>query len=139
MLANRAASEQLWIAVRPLDPGMHASCDRANRVVTISEALAAEDPRVVASARAHEPQHSVDVDLAMLGVLPGDCLTIESRGFATRAVVARELYGDELPRGTPLERGRGATSGAASTAPARDWRRPPSYRETCAALDAAAR
>jgi hypothetical protein len=142
ILANRAASEHTTIVVLPLDPGRYAYYDRTTRTVTISEALAAEDPRVVASALAHELQHSVDIDLAMLGVLPGDCLTIESRGFATQAVVARALYGDELPRATPLERNISVIVRRYERLGVDGYRawlaESPSYRETCAALDAAA-
>jgi hypothetical protein len=142
MLASRAASSLVTIVVEPLDPRTPAAYTQLTRTITISEALAADDPRVVASALAHELQHSVAIDLALLGLLPGDCLTIESRGFATQAVVARALYGDELPRGTQLERGLGVIVRRYERLGVDGYRawlaESPSYRETCAALVAAA-
>jgi hypothetical protein len=58
----------------------------------------------VASALAHELQHSTDIDLAMLGLLPGDYLELEARGFEVQEVVARALWPDALPNGTEVER-----------------------------------
>jgi hypothetical protein len=87
-LANRARSPLVTIVVEPVDSGFFAHYNRTTRTITVSEALAAEDPRVIASALAHELQHSLDIDMALFGVVPGDCLTVETRGFATQAVVA---------------------------------------------------
>jgi hypothetical protein len=114
MLANPATSSLVTIVVEPVNSRSFAHDNRTTRTTVLSEALAAEDPRVIASALAHELQHSLDIDLALFGVVPGDCLTVEARGFATQAVVGRAVYGDKLPHGTEHERDLSAIAGAMS-------------------------
>jgi hypothetical protein len=142
-LANRARSPLVTIVVESVDSGFFAHYNRTTRTITVSEALAAEDPRVVASALAHELQHSFDIDMAMFGVVAGDCLTIEARGFEAQAVVARELYGDELPHGTEYERDLSAIVRRYERLGVDGYRAwladDLSYRQTCEALDAATR
>ena len=143
MLAERAASRLVTVVVAPTDPGHFAHYDRNARTITIAEVLAAEDPRVVASALGHELRHSFDIDMALFGFIAGDCLTIESRGFATQAIVGRELYGDDLPTATPLERSLSAIIRRYERLGVEGYRawlaEDQPYREMCEALDRATR
>jgi hypothetical protein len=143
MLANRARSSLVTIVVEPVDSGAFVHYNRTTRTITVSEFLASDDPRVVASALAHELQHSLDIDMALFGVVPGDCLTVEARGFATQAVVGRAVYGDELPRATEHERDLAVIVRRYERLGVDGYRawlaEDPSYRQTCEALDAETR
>ena len=125
--AERAASRFVSVEVAQVRGDGVASYDIHRRTVTVAETALDEDPRMVAAVLAHELRHSIDIDLALLGFVPGDCLTIEARGFATQAVVGRELYGGELPSATGTSasspRSPVATSGSVPTATGRGWRR----------------
>jgi hypothetical protein len=70
----------------------------------VDEDLVREDPRVVAATLAHELQHALDTQRLADRLLAPDCLAIEVRGYVAQAIVARQLWPDELPNGTPLER-----------------------------------
>jgi hypothetical protein len=94
----------LTLAVAELPRGAAGQYDPRSRTVTIAEALVAEDPRALAVVTAHELQHALDLRRVALDLLGRDCLALEVRGFEAQAVVTRQFWPDELPKGTALER-----------------------------------
>jgi hypothetical protein len=99
-----ASALRLTLDVGELRPGAVGRYSSSTRTVTIAEAAQAEDPRFVATLLAHEIRHASDADLVALGLLPADCLELETRGFEAQAIVSRAFWPDELPSGTVEER-----------------------------------
>jgi len=94
----------LAVIVAYLPPQVAGRYLSDTRIVAIAERLLDEDPRVVATVLAHERRHASDVDLVSLGLLEGDCVELEVRGFEAQAQIARALYPDDLPSETKTER-----------------------------------
>jgi hypothetical protein len=101
--ADQVRTLRLVVEVGPLPAGAAGRYQPARRTVTVSEALLAEDVRVVAALLAHELQHASDADLVAVGLLAADCLALEVRGYQAQAAVGRALYPEELPSGTVAE------------------------------------
>ena len=100
----RPDARSLTLLVRRLPDGTDARYDRGRRTVQVSDAVLAEDPRIVAVILAHELGHAAGLEWIAQGAVTLDCLGIETRGFEIEATVARAFWPGELPDGTDRER-----------------------------------
>jgi len=94
----------LRLRIGTLPEGLYGRYDHVRRTVTVAEALADEDPRVVAVVLAHELRHAADEEYAAGGLLVLDCPEHEARAFEVEAQVARAFWPEVLPDGTDAER-----------------------------------
>jgi hypothetical protein len=76
----------LKLQAAPLPPGAGGHYEPGTRMLTMAEALLAEDPGVMAAGLAHELTHASDFDLIAVELLERNYTELEARAFEAQAI-----------------------------------------------------